>query len=130
MQIIPRQHGKGLKQHTTHPVTGTVIVPGQMPKTKPLSLPMNKGDVLFMHKEIPHRSLPNRSNGVRWSMDLRYQKTGTPTGRPFHPAIIVRSRNDPDSVQDSYSEWDRRWAQALANSANIKQHRWQVSENA
>ena len=87
MEIIPRVHGGGLREHLTYSETGTTIVTEQMPKTEPLPLPMHKGDVLFMHKAIPHRSLPNRSDTVRWSMDLRYQQTGTPTGRPVSPRI-------------------------------------------
>jgi hypothetical protein len=127
MQIIPRIHGSGLRRHSTDPVTGTAIVADDMPDAEPLTLPMKKGDVLFMHKEIPHRSLPNQSDGVRWSMDLRYQRTGTPTGRPFQPEFVVRSRADPGSVLADHEEWSSRWQTALAQSVGVQQHRWAVS---
>jgi hypothetical protein len=60
-------------------------------------------------------------------MDLRYQKTGTPTGRPFHPDFVVRSRTDPDSVLTDWAEWDRLWAAALEKAAVDKPraHRWE-----
>ena len=130
LQIIPRIHGSGLKKHQTDALLGTSIIPEEMPDQKPLDLPMQKGDVLFMHKEIPHRSLPNLSDTVRWSMDLRYQKTGTPTGRPFHPEFTVRSRANPESVLTDHQEWSHRWETALQQSTGVHQHRWPVNEAA
>ena len=38
------------------------------------------GDVLLLNNIVPHRSLPNTSEGVRWSLDLRWQRTGEPNG--------------------------------------------------
>lgn len=52
---------------------------------------------------------------VRRSMDLRFQKTGTPTGRPHWPEFILQSPSDPSSVQDSYKEWCHRWREGLAS---------------
>lgn len=126
LQIIPRTHGTGVLAHVIRAGQGTVIVDEQMPDAEPLTLPMDKGDVLLLHKEIPHRSTSNRSDTVRWSMDLRYQPTGTPTGRPFHPEFVVRSRANPDSVLTEWSVWDRLWAEAQAKAAVDKPrgHRW------
>ena len=83
LQIIPRTHGAGLRKHVSRAGEGTVIVEEEMPTEQVMTLPMEVGSVLLLNKEIPHRSTPNLSDTVRWSMDLRYQKTGTPTGRPF-----------------------------------------------
>jgi hypothetical protein len=79
-----------------------------------------------MHKEIPHRSTPNRTDTVRWSIDLRYQKTGTPTGRPFHPEFVVRSRANPASVLTDHAAWRRMWEEGLesAKAAGVSLHRW------
>ena len=33
---------------------------------------MSRGDVLLVGPRTPHRSLLNRSNRTRWSVDLRY----------------------------------------------------------
>jgi len=33
-----------------------------------------------MNNLIPHRSLPNTSDGIRWSLDLRWQKPDLPNG--------------------------------------------------
>ena len=125
LQIIPRTHGTGLMLHHTEPGVGTTIVDEEMPAADVVTLPMQKGSILLMHKEIPHRSTPNVSDTVRWSADLRYQKTGTPTGRPFFPDFVARSRSNPESVLTNHAEWDRLWAEALDNSKGIRAHRWQ-----
>lgn len=128
LQIIPKTHGKGVMQHVSRAGEGTVIADEAMPDAKPLTLPMDTGDVLFIHKQIPHRSTRNVSDTVRWSMDLRYQKTGTPTGRPFHPDFVTRSRSNPDSVLTDWAEWDRLWAEAQEKAAVDKPraHRWEA----
>lgn len=127
LQIIPKTHNVGVRKHVTRAGEGTVIADEAMPDADPVTLPMDKGDVLFIHKEIPHRSTRNVSDTVRWSMDLRYQKTGTPTGRPFHPDFVVRSRSNPESVLTDWAEWDRLWAEAQAKAAIDKprSHRWE-----
>ena len=125
LQIIPRTHGTGLMLHHSKPGVGTTIVDEEMPEVEALTLPMQKGSVLLIHKEIPHRSTRNVSDTVRWSMDLRYQKTGTPTGRPFHPDFVTRSRSNPDSVLDDHAEWSRLWMEALEQSTGVRAHRWQ-----
>jgi ectoine hydroxylase-related dioxygenase (phytanoyl-CoA dioxygenase family) len=124
LQIIPRTHGKGLMRHHTKPGVGTVIMDEEMPQSAVLTLPMKKGDLLLMHKEIPHRSTANTSGSIRWSMDLRYQETGTPTGRPFHPEFVARSRANPRSALTDHAEWSRRWALALERGRGMRGHRW------
>ena len=132
LQILPRTHGKGLLDHVRITGTGTIIADDEMPDVEPLVLEMEKGSLLLMHKQIPHRSTENRSSGIRWSMDLRYQKTGTPSGRPFYPDFVVRSRSDPDSALTDHGEWVRMWEEALDAEAlaakegrKVEHHRWQ-----
>jgi len=74
------------------------INPGLRLKTPPVCAECPKGGVIFMTKLTPHRGLPNVSDLVRWTIDLRYQKTGTPTGRPYNPDFPVRSKETPKSV--------------------------------
>ena len=122
LEIIPGVHGAGLLRHEGK--GGTHIAPEEMPPGEPMPLPVRKGDIIMMQKEIPHRSLPNLTDEVRWSIDLRYQKTGTPTGRPFHPDFIVRSRSNPGSVLQDYETWRDLWIEALEKSKGIPAHRW------
>jgi phytanoyl-CoA dioxygenase PhyH len=126
MEILPRTLGVGLLPHHTKAGVGTTVLPDRLPEVEPLPLPVRKGGLILMHKEIPHRSTPNFSDTVRWSMDLRYQQTGTPTGRPFHPHFVVRSRSNPASVLTDHAAWCRMWEDGLqqARAAGISLHRW------
>ena len=128
LQIMPKVHGGGLMRHHIKQGLGTVIIDEEMPASEQLTLPMDKGDVLLMSKETPHRSTPNNADTVRWSMDLRYQQTGTPTGRPWQPDFVARSRANPESELKDYAEWCRQWVAALEEHRGkaIKSHRWEV----
>ncbi|HIL11108.1 MAG TPA: mitomycin antibiotic biosynthesis protein, partial [Candidatus Latescibacteria bacterium] len=128
LQIIPRAHNAGMRQHHIKQGLGTVIIDDEMPAEEQLTLPMDKGDILLMHKQTPHRSTANNADVVRWSMDLRYQETGTPTGRPYNPDFVARSRSNPSSEFRDYDEWCRLWVEALKEIKGkaIKGHRWAV----
>jgi phytanoyl-CoA hydroxylase len=104
LQVLPRIH----QRRTVYWSWGR-----DLPQTEKITLPMKKGDVLFVHKLTPHGSGPNNTDAVRWSMDLRYQKTGEPSPRPEWPSLVARSRRDPDS-ETSYQDWHDEWAAALA----------------
>ena len=119
LQIIPDVVGQGLLHRH-----GATLEEGEMPGGKILSLPMEKGSVLLLHKETPHASGVNTSDTVRWSMDLRYQRTGTPTGRSFWPDFVVRSRANPDAVLKDHDTWCRRWVEALEQRQSIPAYRW------
>ena len=87
LRVMPGVHKQGLLRHRTKAGLGTAIAPEALPHAKIVTLPMQKGSVLLMHKHTPHCSTRNNTDRVRWSMDIRYQPTGTPTGRPFHPVF-------------------------------------------
>ena len=91
--------------------------------TAPVTAECPRGGVVVMNKYTPHRGQPNLSDLARWTIDLRYQKTGEPTGRPFHPDFVVRSRLDPASVKRDHEGWCDAWEYALANSAGKQAHR-------
>jgi len=51
--------------------------------------------VLFINNLIPHRSLDNVSDGVRWSLDLRWQDAALPNA--FHglkPSLVLSKHGD------------------------------------
>lgn len=69
------------------------------------------GSVLLLNNLIPHRSLPNYSKGVRWSLDLRWQRGGEPNG--FHglkDSCLMKRGNLPISAFDGTVDWGS-WAQ-------------------
>ena len=112
LQVLPGVTRLGLLQHER--TGGTHIKPASMPQVEPCDCVMRRGDLLLMSAYTPHHGHQNRSDRVRWSIDLRFQKTGTPTGRADSPEVVVQSRSDPASVQDDYDEWCRRWIASLA----------------
>ncbi|RAP78415.1 phytanoyl-CoA dioxygenase family protein [Paenibacillus montanisoli] len=76
-----------------------------------LTMEMQKGDVLFFNQLTLHRSLPNLSEHVRWSIDLRYSPANQPFswhidpdfGKRF-PNLIVKRPSDP-SKETTWEQW-------------------------
>jgi ectoine hydroxylase-related dioxygenase (phytanoyl-CoA dioxygenase family) len=120
LEVVPGTHQRGLFPH----LPGASIAPEAIPDTEPLPLPLKVGGMILFHSYMLHRGRPNLSDRMRWSMDLRYQDTFLPTGRPFYPSFIVRSEARPDRVQDSYEEWRDRWVFALENTSGVPINRW------
>ena len=55
------------------------------------------GSVIFLNQLIPHRSLENHSDAVRWSVDFRWQNPHLPTGQEgIVEPIVMRLDGDPD----------------------------------
>jgi phytanoyl-CoA hydroxylase len=87
---------------------------------KAVCCPVKKGGVLLMTNRTPHASFENKSDIVRWSMDLRYQSAALPTNaqitrlpgeaehaldgsvplacNPPEPDFLVRSKARPNEV--------------------------------
>jgi len=90
MQVVRRGHLPGVTANHACCVGGTwytEVTPEELEAT--LGCNMKKdvvtcevpfGSVLLLNNLIPHRSLPNYSEGVRWSLDLRWQRGGEPNG--------------------------------------------------
>lgn len=124
LRLIPGLYKGGLLPHRTKPGLGTAIHGDLLAHQRIVTLPMRKGSVLLMHKHTPHSSSRNSTDTVRWSIDLRYQATGTATGRPFYPAFVVRSRANPASVMTDHVLWSQQWAAAIAQHQGVRVHRW------
>lgn len=128
--VIPGSHLSGLATHC--PTTG-VTIPENMLEPNQVSVPMRSGSALFMHSRTKHASLPNISDGIRWSFDLRYQPTNQPTGRDEFPSVVVRSRAHPETVVTDWRVWADNWLAARAHLADQearKSHRWSGNDPA
>jgi phytanoyl-CoA hydroxylase len=72
------------------------------------------GDVIFLDNNILHASLPNRSaDDIRWAFSFRYLRTGEPSGRPFLPGFVARSRLSPERELRDPQLWSNMWRAAL-----------------
>ncbi len=98
-----------------------------LPKDAAVPVPVPAGGAVIFHPLTPHASLDNKSDGYRWSFDLRYNVTGQSTGRDHFPSFVVRSRKDPASVLRDWRVWKDMWEETrhrLAHRPHIEQHRW------
>ncbi|XP_073241055.1 uncharacterized protein [Porites lutea] len=59
------------------------------------------GGVLFINNLVPHRSLENVSDKIRWSLDLRWQRPDKPNGfYGLKENILLRTSSDPNYLVD------------------------------
>eukprot|EP00947_MAST-08B_sp_MAST-8B-sp1_P005995 g5995.t1 len=65
-----------------------------------VTVPVPKGSVLLFNNLIPHQSLENVSDGVRWSFDLRWQNPEEDSGFDGKPPILMRDDEQPDHEPD------------------------------
>ena len=128
MQVIPGSHLEGLIAHDLWLETpghkgARGIADADLPASGIVTCEVDAGDVLLTMERLVHRSIPNRSKTVRWSVDTRYSRIGLPTGRSKVPGFVARSRQQPDRVARSHHDWIRnlaeagldRWLQPLEN---------------
>ena len=77
-------------------------------------VPAAPGDVIFLHNNIRHAALPNRSaEEIRWAFNCRYLPTGEPTGQPCLPEFVARSQREPDRELRDPQLWSNMWQAAL-----------------
>lgn len=109
------------------PKKQTAIADAFIDEDGAVPLPVKSGGAILFHPLVPHASLPNTSQGIRWSFDLRFNKTGQPTGRSHFPDFVARSRAQPESELHDWKAWRSMWEDARARLAarpHIDIHRW------
>jgi len=108
--VVPGSHRDDLILHCLDtPKTKGLHIPEERVPPGAIPVEMDPGDVLFMHRRTVHSSLPNLSDDLRWSFDLRYSPVGAPTGRDWAPSFVARSRSAPESVVIGADEWRDMW---------------------
>lgn len=80
-----------------------------------IPIEMDVGDALCFTQLTPHAALPNRSDAVRWSMDVRYEALPTATESGQKQGFIARSQQSPELVT-RYEEWLKKWEAIPAGS--------------
>ncbi|MBO68805.1 MAG: hypothetical protein CL398_10910 [Acidiferrobacteraceae bacterium] len=107
LELIQGSQTQGLKNHQAlvgYPEDHIGISNIDLPAGERIACPINKGAVLFFQHKTVHRSRPNRTDTIRWSVDLRYSDARRPTGRNV-PGLLLRSEQSPSSVDASLSKW-------------------------
>jgi ectoine hydroxylase-related dioxygenase (phytanoyl-CoA dioxygenase family) len=130
LHVRPGSHRMPLLPHcpTGH---GPAVPEAYLPQDY-RALPVSPGDVILLHRRLCHGSLPNRSDVLRWSFDLRYHPVGQPTGRPMFPGFVARSRSHPETELRDAEAWAASWQQAkkdlLASDQGFGVWRWDGSD--
>jgi len=109
------------------------IPPSQLVEDATVALPVKAGGIVLLHPMTPHAALPNVSDTIRWSFDIRYNVTGQPTGRSHFPDFIARSPAQPERELRDGDAWRCMWEEArakLADRPHIPIHRWDGTEAA
>jgi hypothetical protein len=92
--VLPQSHQGGIITHYRGGHGGYLeIISQDLPAIEPLPMPMRAGSVLFMTNLTPHASFENRTNQVRWSLDLRYQSSSAPNNVGEAPGDVTPERN-------------------------------------
>ena len=112
LHLVPWSHEEGLAFHCAGPnasTPGLHIPDDQFRAQDAVPLPMKRGSALFMHRLTCHGSLPNKSDRIRWSLDLRYNPMGQNTGREVFPGFVARSRSQPEAELHDPVAWRQSW---------------------
>ncbi|GIT92332.1 hypothetical protein JANAI62_27900 [Jannaschia pagri] len=118
--VQPKEADQEMLPHC--PLNQTAIPARFLERSRRRPLPVKAGGIILLDPMTPHAAGPNVSDGLRWSFDLRYQRTGAPTGRAQFPSFPVLPGPAPDwrSVRDRWREART----ACAAAPHIPIHRW------
>lgn len=125
LQVIPKSADQGLLPHCAK--TQTAIADAFIDERCAVPLPVKSGGIVLLDPLVPHSSLPNLTSTFRWSFDIRFNRTGDPTGRSHFPDFIARSRAHPETELKDWRVWRSMWEAArtqLAGEQHIPIHRW------
>lgn len=125
LQVVPGSHRGRMLTHCPQNQLG--IPAALMRDLEARPLPVRAGGVILFHPLTIHGSLVNRSGGLRWSFDLRYNVTGEPSGRPMFPSFVARSAAAPATMLRDPVAWRELWEEArrrLAVQEPTVIHRW------
>lgn len=105
LEVISGSHRAGLRPHgAVSGYSDRGMLAEYVPPGERVSCPIRKGGVVMFQHKTAHRSFPNRTDRIRWSLDIRYSDPRLPSGRDA-PGFIARSRAHPESVARSHLDW-------------------------
>ncbi len=146
LEVIPRSHRSGIVDHyECGDRPGYLLIKDEdLPETgeSTIAAEIKAGSVLLLTNLTAHCSLPNLTDGIRWSVDLRYQSAAVPNNVDLWPAenkadyeknihtacsppeadFVVQSHLNPDRVVDYEGFLHRR--QAFYEHGYPKEERW------
>ena len=111
LQVAPRMHRGPLYDGHRDEETGFLgLSPQDRQGLDGVSVEMERGDLLCFTQQTPHRALSNRSDAVRWSLDVRYEATDHATESGRDKGFVARSPRAPATILPC-TEWLQRWTE-------------------
>ena len=112
LQVIRGGHRAGhVIRHRLHRQVGDArssflyIEDNDLPIGDVFTCEVRFGSVVFLNQLIPHRSLENHSDAVRWSIDFRWQDPHLLTGQEGLMEPIVMRVKDQPSFRPDWTPW-------------------------
>lgn len=134
MQVVRKGHLSGITANHACCVGGTwyvEVTPEELEATLGCDMKQDVvtcevpcGSVLFLNNIVPHRSLPNYSKDVRWSLDLRWQRGGEPNGfSGIKESVLMKPAGlEKWDGQVDWGEWAAQDRVAAGAAALSKEH--------
>ncbi|MBP1994087.1 phytanoyl-CoA dioxygenase family protein [Paenibacillus eucommiae] len=101
LHIKPGTHRNKLLKWHEESQTGTgytALRDSQLGKAETIALPVKAGTAILFNDRLLHMSTPNLSDGIRWSVDLRYQPTDQDPMVNHGAGFLARSSMYPEKV--------------------------------
>lgn len=105
LEFLPGGFQLGKLRHESS--GGGRISPTVLPAIPAITAPCRQKGALFFHKHAPHRSTRNLSNGIRWSLDVRYQSMRANNGRGDLPSLPLTV----ETTDGEFRDWCSRLGQ-------------------
>lgn len=131
LQVLPFAHRRGVVTHHTGGNAGFLVIEdGDLPAAveEAVTVPVPLGGVLLMTNLTPHCSLPNTTDTIRWSIDLRYQNRDVPTNAFQDPADF--SADAPEVEIACYAPEGDFVVRSAAHSETVHSHAQFVARRA
>ena len=111
LEVIRGSHKSGKvfphrpEKETAHPESWYLCIEEEnLPPGDRVVCEMTMGSVLWHRNTLIHRSTENHTDKVRWSVDIRYQNPGKPTGMGAIELAPMRKSDDP-SYRLDWEAW-------------------------
>lgn len=111
LHIMPRTHKQKVLSWHEETYTGTgfteiddEFIQNLLPEKEVVPLPVKRGTAILFNDRCIHKSTPNNSNSVRWSVDLRYQPTDQDPMPQHGAGFLARSVLYPERVA-TLADW-------------------------
>ena len=123
LKVVPGSHkGELLRHCANYKNLGLTQIPEHLfDEEGAVPVPLDRGDLVILHKKTVHASLSNISDNIRWSFDLRYNPIGQDTGREVFPGFVARSRDNKSSEFRDANKWKDLWEDTRIKMSEINQ---------